>query len=143
MPLTLVTPPTLEPLTLAEATSHLRVDLNDDDDLITDLITAAREYAETVTRRALLTQTWDLKLDAFPASSGTPVRLPFPPLQSVTSIQYVDTNGDTQTWSSDDYIVDAPSGPQAVQGRITPAYQESYPTTRGIINAVTIRFVTG
>lgn len=49
MPLQLLTPPTAEPVSLVEAKLHLRVDFNDDDALITSLITAARQAAETIT----------------------------------------------------------------------------------------------
>ncbi len=67
MALTLFTPPTAEPVSLEEAKRHLRVDGNDEDVDILGLITAAREQAERHTRRQLLTATWDLKLDRFPA----------------------------------------------------------------------------
>ncbi len=144
MTLSLVTGPVGEPITTAEAKAHLRVDtLSAEDGLIDDDITAARQWAESFLGRALLAQTWDLKLDDFPASDQAPIWLPLPPLQSVTSIIYTDTNGNSQTWAASNYIVDAPSGDLAEPGRIATAYQESYPTTRNIINAVTIRFVAG
>ena len=66
MPSVLVTAPAAEPLTLAEAKLHLRVDDTADDALIGALITAARQHAEHDTRRALVTQTWKLALDASP-----------------------------------------------------------------------------
>jgi len=69
MSLTIVTPPAEEPVTLTEAKNHLRVDLSDDDSLISALIVAAREHAEAITRRAFITQTLKLSLDAFPATT--------------------------------------------------------------------------
>ena len=84
MPLTLTTPPATEPITLAEANLHLKVDTTDDDSLITRLIAAARARAEWHTGRAFITQTWTLHLDAWPACGI--IELPLPPLQSVTSI---------------------------------------------------------
>ena len=71
MALKINTAPTEEPVTLAEAKTHLREDLADvgNDALITILITAARLHAENVCRRAFVTQKWDLYLDAFPANS--------------------------------------------------------------------------
>ena len=141
MTLTEVTAPATEPVTLAEAKLHLRVDTNDENDLVTALITAAREYAETFTHRALITQTWDLKRDEFP--SGDPIWLPKAPAVSVTSITYTDSAGTAQTWSSTLYTTDLPTGPWARRGRIVPGYGETYPSTRTVPNAVVVRFVAG
>lgn len=146
MSLFLVTAPKVEPLTLAEAKSHLRVDdsIHDEDGLIEGLIVAAREYAETFTHRALITQTWDLKLDEFPCwQTSEPIVLPLPPVQSVTSVSYIDTTGTTQTWATTYYDTDFPTGPHACAARIQPAYQQIYPVTRAVPNAVTVRFVAG
>lgn len=88
--LVLVTPPAVEPVTLDAAKLHCRVD-NDvtaDDTLISALITAARQWVEEATGRALITQTWRLALRAFPAERE--VRLPRGPVQSVTSLTYLD-----------------------------------------------------
>jgi len=64
---------------------------------------------------------------------------PLPPLQSVTSIKYLDTAGDEQTLDSAAYRVDIYSHP----ARITPAYGYTWPALRDVINAITIEFVTG
>lgn len=137
MGLTLVTPPDIEPITLSEAKAHLRVDTTAEDVLISCLIQAAREYAETFTNRALVTQTYDLILDGFPACDV--IELPRPKLQSVTSISYIDTAGDSQTWASSNYDVDT----SGVFGRIALADGISWPSTQSSINTVNIRFVTG
>ena len=63
MPSVLLTPPAVEPLTLAEAKSYLRVDTVDEDDTIAALIAAARLLVEAYARRALITQSWRLSLD--------------------------------------------------------------------------------
>lgn len=146
MALSLFAAPATEPVSLEEAKDHLRVTIGDDDALIDNLIVAAREHVETYTQRALITQTWDLKLETFcdPAYfDGASVWLPKPPVSSITSITYVDLNGDSQTWSTDDWDSDLPSGPKATKGRIYPVYGESYPSIRVQPNAVTIRFVCG
>ncbi len=106
------------------------------DSEISALVRAARTTAESKTRRALVTQTWDLILDRFPCWEIT---LPKSPVQSVTSITYVDDNGQTQTLDSAEYLVDTSSAP----GRITPAFGKSWPVSRWQNNAVTIRFVCG
>ncbi len=62
----LLTPPAVEPVTLAEAKAYLRVEHDDDDDVISALIAAARIHVEAQTRRALITQTWRLRRDVWP-----------------------------------------------------------------------------
>jgi uncharacterized phiE125 gp8 family phage protein len=134
--------PIAEPVTLQAAKTQVRRrDTTDDDVLLEDvLIPAARERAEQATRRQFITATYDLKLDGgFPGE----IVLPLPPLQSVLSVTYVDEDGATQTLATDQYTVDAPSGPRALRGRIVPAYNVSWPGTRSQINAVTVRFVAG
>lgn len=142
MALSLVTAPTVEPVSLADAKLHLRVTSTDDDALITALIGAAREYVETFTHRALITQTWDDKRDGFPCDT---IWLPKPPLLLSTPpvVTYIDGNGATQTWSSTLYTVDAPAGPKARMGALVPNYGEAFPGTRDVVNAVTIRFLAG
>lgn len=106
------------------------------DSMLSMFITAARQQVENLTRRALITQMWELYLDQFPVWE---LFLPKPVLQSVTSITYVDSNGVTQTLAADQYTVDIVSEP----GRITPAYGVVWPSTRWQTNSVCIRFVAG
>ncbi len=113
-------------------------------------ITAARQFVETFTHRALITQTWQLQLDGFPwqtlndtgVGSGV-ILVPKPPCQAVTSITYVDMQGVPQTWDPTLYTVDNPQGPWARTARIVPAYFQIYPVTRWVPNAATIQFVAG
>lgn len=140
MGLHLVTPPTSEPITTAEAKIHLRVEHGVDDELIGTLIPAARHTVETGTGRKCGSQTWDMKLDCFPSGA---IVLPYPPVSSVTSVTYVDSNGTTQTWSSAYYTTDLPSGDDSAPARIYPIYGQSYPSIRSQRNAVTVRFVCG
>jgi hypothetical protein len=88
MALKLITAPIAEPLTLAEAKAHLRVDESDDDALIEALIVAARQGAEHITQRALMPQTWELALDQFESE----IRLPKAPLASVIGVKYVESS---------------------------------------------------
>ena len=140
MALFLVAAPTTEPVSLIDAKVHLRVDTATDDGLILALIKVARDMVETFTRRALVTQTWDWKLDAF---QSAPLWLPKPPVASITSITYLDSAGASQTWSSSLYRTDLPTDPHGPRARITPAYGEAYPSTYPVTNAVTVRFVCG
>lgn len=135
MPRTLVTPPGTEIVTLTEAKAHLRVTHTDEDALIASVISAAQGWVEDFTERALITQTWDYFLDAFPCE----IVLPLPPLQSVTSVKYVDPDGVEQTLASSEYTVDT----AAVNGIVRLGYGKSWPSTRVQANAVTVRFVAG
>lgn len=105
MALILVTGPETEPVTLAEAKLHCRVDLDTDDALIGSLITAAREYVERVCRPqlALISQTWRYVADELPASR---FELRPYPLRSVSSIVITDDDGNETTYSSANYLVD-------------------------------------
>lgn len=114
---------------------HLRVDDTTDDTLITRLIRAARSHAESFTWRQLITATYQYTCKNL---AGI-MTLPRQPVQSVSSITYVDANGDTQTVSSDDYEVDT----WGLVGAVYPAYGESWPSSRGQLNDVTITFKAG
>ena len=56
MAITDITPPALEPITLDYAKVFLRVDNDDEDALIADLIRAARERVEALTNSALISR---------------------------------------------------------------------------------------
>lgn len=134
--LALITPATAEPITLSEAKAHLRVEIAEDDAFISALIKAAREHVESITSRAVVTQTWELVLDSFPADEG--IVLPLSPLRTVDSIAYQDAAGVTTTMSSSEYIVDTVSA----LGQVVPV--ASWPSARlAKINAIRVRFTAG
>lgn len=137
MALKLITAPSTYPVTLAEAKLHCRVDIADDDTLITALITAATEMAEQKTGRAIMTQTLELTLDAFPDA----FELTRVPVQSVTSVKYYDTTGAQQTLSNTLYALDAAD--DFGFAHISPVYAGVWPDTRDQINAVAVRYVAG
>src|SRR4051812_5379357 len=122
MSLSLVTGPAVEPITLFEARRQVKAPADvSDDGLIADLIVAARDRAEAVTGRQLILASWDLRLDSVDdVRDWCAVQIPRPPLLSITSIEYIDMSGATQTWASTNYQVDAPAGPFARHGRILP-----------------------
>lgn len=134
-----ITPPTAEPITLAEAELHLRVDGDTEDNLISDLIKAAREYCEEFTRRALAEQTIEAYPDHFPYEGE--IELPRPPLQSVTSIKYKNSAGTETNMTADtDYLVDVDS----TVGRIVLPYGKSWPAfTPWPVHPIKIRYVAG
>ncbi len=135
MSLKLVTAPADEPVTLIEAKDHLKEETTANDAIISDAIVDARQWAEEYTGRQFVTATWDWFLDGFCPSFSVPL----PPLQSVTSVKYLDTAGAEQTLDAATYRVDAVSEP----GRIALDYGKSWPSTHPVINAVTVRFVAG
>lgn len=139
MALRLITAPATEPLDLEfEVKPHLRVDFADDDFYIAGLLTAVREYVEvTELSSALMTQTWELVMDNWP---GVELRLPKPPLQSVTSIKYTNISGTESTVSSSAYLVDVDSWP----GRVVLRDGQSWPSVvLREIGGVVIQFVAG
>lgn len=136
--LVLVTPPAEEPLTLGEAKDHLRVTSTDEDSLIGRLIVVARQAVERRLGRALITQTLDYTLDAFP--TGDVIELPRPPLRSVTSVKHTPDGGVETTFASASYLVDTTGNP----GRIVLAVNQSWPSDLlQAANGVVIRFVAG
>ena len=84
----LIEPPELEPVTPAEVRKSARVDDDRFDDEIDRLIPAGRETAEQETGRRLISQTWRLELDAFPADGA--IVLPQSPVLSITAVEYWD-----------------------------------------------------
>ena len=138
MPIKIHTEPAREPVEIDLMKVFLRVNASDETFLIESCIKAARDYAEEFMRRALVTQTWEITLPGFPDLNG-PIILPLPPLQTVTSVTYIDDNGTSTVMSSALYSVDTVSEP----GRIHLAYGEDWPSTRDQWNAVVVRYVCG
>ena len=152
MSIQLVTPPAEEPVTLIEAKLHLRVDFDDDDTLIASLITAARQAAETLTGRQLITARWKQVLDCFPGPSlmgvpagqaftlpGHAILLAKAPVQSVISINYLDMGSVSQTMPVSNYTVDSACEP----ARITPVFGQIWPICLPQIGAVSVTFDAG
>ena len=153
--LTLVTPPAVESVTLAEAKSHLRVETADDDALIGDLLAAARQTVEGFLRRALITQTWRLTLDRFPrvaerwwdgvrqgaavVERARAIVLPRPPLSAVTSLTVFDAADTPTVVPAGDYIVDTAAEP----GRLVLRTGESWPVVGRAAAGVEVVFDAG
>lgn len=129
--------PTVEPVTLVEAKSQLRITASDDDALINRLITTARDRAEVYTNRALVSQSWKLLMDDFPSDE---MRISKPPLISITSIKYFDINNTQQTLvENTDFTVDEFNEPAWV----LPS-SSGWPTVYSDgINGVEVIFVAG
>lgn len=164
--LTVKTPPQVEPLSLAEAKAHLRVETDDDDALIQDMIRAARRKIEDQFNLSYITQSLVLGLDRF-VQPGTPLPsygYPMvntygwgpggtqwgwyaptwsvielrPPLQSVTSITYTNPAGSVVTLDPSNYTID-----KSWPGRVFPALNKIWPVAALLPGVVSIEFVSG
>ncbi len=132
--ITIRTGVTAEPISLAEAKAHCRIDGSDEDGLITALITAARGHAEGATNRMMMTQAMRSTFHLFYRGMELAA-----PLRKVTAITYLDAANETQTLASSDYVVDAGE----LQGVISQAYGVTWPSTYDHPQAVTVDFVAG
>lgn len=156
------TDPTVEPVTTEQLDTYLRGDgvlAANEGDLLNTLITAAREYVEEFTRRALITQSYTLVMDAWPGNSqgdglgwwdgvregsitmGAPnyVELPVGPLQSVTSVTTYDDDNSSTVFADTSYFLDTNATPGQVilnTGTVWP----SFTRTR---NGIEIVYVAG
>lgn len=121
-----------EPITVATAKDHLKVDFDTDDSIISGLITAARAYAESYLGFAIRAQR---KLVYFNCFDGDFV-LPGPATE-VESIIYVNTEGDDTTISSEDY--------DTVPGQPMRIYSAEWPddVATNTPGAVRITYVQG
>ncbi|MCP4366335.1 MAG: hypothetical protein GY800_13710 [Planctomycetes bacterium] len=129
----LITAPATEPLSLADAKEHLIIDDDLHNTLISSAITAAREYVEEYTGRALVSQTREMAFDSFPDE----IDLSKMPVLSITSIKYYDTDDTEQTMDSGDYVLDDYSLNHRV---ICP---DGWPSTNGDTNNVKVRYIAG
>lgn len=133
--------PVVEPVSLADAKAHCRVDTSADDALIQGYITTAREWVEDYIDRALVTQQLVMKLDSFPAE----IELPRPPMTAsgtatAVTITYVTGEaGGTATLSATQYRVDRDSTP----GVIRTLYGGSWPSHLIDKNSVTVSWWAG
>ncbi len=136
-----LTAPVVEPVSLADAKSHCRVDIDTDDGLILGYITAARELCEDYLDRSLVTQQYVMRLDQFPPE----IELPRPPMSSagtttVVAVTYtLNDSGATATLSTAEYRVDRDSTP----GVIRNLYGGTWPSNRDDQNSISVTWWAG
>jgi uncharacterized phiE125 gp8 family phage protein len=134
------TEPAVEPVTLAEAKAHLRVDVSDDDSLISAIVKAAREFVEEYLDRSLIHTQWTLRTDAFPFE----FELPRPPMAqagttTATVVTYTLETQATATLITAEYRVDRASTP----GVIRTTYAGTWPGHLYDENAVSVTWWGG
>lgn len=144
MSLTLLTPPSAEPVTLAEAKLRLRVGTDVHDDTINQWIAAARERVERETGRALLSQTWVERRDRWDGDGrllafGTQFRLPRPPLIALEAVTTYDADGAPSDHDPAAFFVDTMADP----GRIALNPDTVWPEPGRAVGGIEIRFRAG
>jgi uncharacterized phiE125 gp8 family phage protein len=143
----LITAPTASVIPLSEVKQALGVSDTSQDLMISAALAAAVSSLDAASggwlARALRPQTWELRLPEFPPyCEDEEIRLPHPPLISVTSIKYDDSSGTEQTLvENTDYIVLGVGGNSF--GSVRPVYNGSWPSARYISDSVRIRYVCG
>lgn len=146
--LTLIGQSTAEPVSIAEARTYMRLESTDstaEDTLIGAYITAARQLAENITKRALVQSTWQIILNEF-CNSTQAIDLLRPPISTASTsvvITYVENNtaGNSTIIPSTAYTIDADKEP----GRVYPSYNNYWPTNsiRLQEKSVTIQYASG
>jgi len=134
----LITAPANEPLTIRELASHLRIgtaELEEDEVVLATMIKAARQDVEKYTARALIDQTWELKMRGWGSAC---IRLPVLAVRSITSVKYIDPDGAEQTLAADQYRLTG-----AENAELIPEYGVTWPNLRGDADCVIIRWVAG
>lgn len=135
--ITVITAPTLEPVSLEEAKDVLRVTNVEDDGRINNLIKTAREWAEHYCDIYIMTQTLEIAYDRWPS---TIIDLNLSPIASITSVKYDDTSSPTTEQTlvvNTDYYADTTTDGGRV-GAIT-----GWPSTAVKFNPIRIRVVAG
>jgi uncharacterized phiE125 gp8 family phage protein len=113
MTATLITPPAIEPVSLAEAKAHLRIENDAEDALLDATISAARLYIEHATRRTLIAQAWRIWRDFWPTSRI--VEIPLAPLISMDAVSVFDEAGDEVELGENVYEIDTISTPGRIR----------------------------
>lgn len=101
-------------------------------------INAASRLVEIMSRRQLMTATFDVKFPYFPCDGKLP--LPRFPATSVTSITYYNSDNSSTTMASSDYNLVAPTDSV---GYVEKLPNRNWPTTASRSDAVTVRFAAG
>jgi len=128
------------PISLIDMKAHLRYDeISSQDSQLEAYIMAAVRDVERVYGMAILTKTIKEYWSKFPATPDKPLLLRINPVQAVTSVEYIDQNGLTQTWNTDEWTFGGFNG----YTFITPLPGYNWPATWAVPNAITITYDAG
>lgn len=134
-----VTPPAVEPVTLAQAKVQCRIDTDAENEYIQTLITVARQYVEDTLDVTLCTTVWEARYDLFPIWAIVLPRSPMAAGNVTVTHRYGDGTYGSMTSDAGHFQVDT----NVIPGRIYPLWARSWPATRGDENSVTVRFTAG
>lgn len=138
----LIEGPSIEPIDLAEVKKHLRFTPTSEDTLIDTYISMARQYFEQYTGLALIEQTWETRIEAFPGGLNTwdtAISLGKSPVIDLLSVVYDDSDGAEQTVDTGDYALDLLSAP----GLSVVRPVSSWPSSAGTLGSVRLRYRAG
>lgn len=125
------------PITLEEVKTHLKVEDDAEDGLVYSYMLAAVKWAEERTRRAIALNDYLIVRDHFPIGAW---QLPLGKVQSITNVQYIDVDGNTQTWPTSEYEIDLATDFQA---RLQPKSTKSWPSTGTYLSAARVTMRAG
>lgn len=153
--LVVVTAPTSEPITVTDLIAHLRLDADTDETEMEAYIQMARQWCENYTGRAFVNRTLRLSLDGISDVDDAlwegwkigpdmtlkkrDIKLPKPPLVSVTSVTTYDDADVSTVFAASSYYVDTAAEP----GRVVLRTGSTWPTALRVGNAVEIVDVAG
>lgn len=132
-----------ELITVADVERQIRFSLANPSEHVVQLIQAVRENGETITNRALKPSQRVLSLNEFPGGRGL-IEIPNPPLRSIESIVYLDTDGVEQTLDPSLYKVFYKNNIRPEQpSYVAPIYGTSWPTALYDIDSILINYTCG
>jgi uncharacterized phiE125 gp8 family phage protein len=130
----LTTPPSAEPLALAEVKAHLRLDSGEEDALLVSLIKTAREFIERETGLCLIAQSWRLYLDRWPRDGI--IRILKSPVQAIQTVTVYSFDGAPLQVSLEGHLLDG-------AGRPARLWLKNTPVTGRTVNGIEIDFAAG
>lgn len=129
-----LTPPAIEPVTLADMRAHLRLDTADEDALLTALITVAREHIERETGLVLIARPFRLCLDSWPGDGILTISRG--PVRSVTAVTVYDGEGQGEAVSLDGHLLDGEARPARL-------WLTAVPEPGRMLNGIEVEFIAG
>lgn len=138
--------PVVEPIDVADARRQCLIDadITIHDTTLANYIRAARELAESYTKRTFVESSWRLSAAAFPYKCETDfldpwISIPMPPLIAIESVSYLDTDGSRIYLTAEQYQVWMDEEPPC----LIPPYRQTWPSGRVDANAVQIEYRAG
>ncbi len=138
MSIVMTSGPALEPVTLAEAKAHLRLDHTLEDSLIQSLIITSRLHIEAALGLALITQTWSYFADRWPKAQR--LVMPVRPVQAIASVRLWKTDGTSTTLPSSAFFLDGVGNPARLVWQGAGPVADPGRTVNGIEVAFTAGF---